>query len=165
MKKKVVSKSVNIKNEVNKSNQKPETKLTGNEKYKYLSYFEKLKHPKWQKKRLEIMNRDNFKCRCCLHSEKTLNVHHIFYDKKYKNPWDYPNELLVTMCEDCHAIEHELNIEIIGSCIVKELIELSNYPLSQINCISDEIEYNIKEEDYNRKEAIKMAYLKLIQGL
>ena len=43
------------------------------------TYQEKLKHPKWQKKRLEILQRDEFKCVHCLDGESTLHVHHNMY--------------------------------------------------------------------------------------
>lgn len=65
------------------------------------SYSKKLKSPLWQKKRLEIMKRDNFQCQLCLDTETTLNVHH----KQYINgndPWEYDNDFLITLCEDCH---------------------------------------------------------------
>lgn len=65
------------------------------------SYAEKLKDPRWQKKRLEIMERDNFTCLMCKSTAQTLNVHHGFY-KKNTDPWDYPNETLHTICEECH---------------------------------------------------------------
>lgn len=71
-----------------------------------MTYSEKLKHPKWQKKRLEILQRDNFKCTLCDNSEKTLHVHHDVYIGK--NPWDTPSDCLNTLCEDCHTFEHEL---------------------------------------------------------
>jgi len=64
-----------------------------------MNYKEKLKSPKWQKKRLEILNRDQFTCQYCGDTETTLQVHH----KKYtKEPWDAPNEDLITTCEHCH---------------------------------------------------------------
>tara|TARA_R110000787_G_scaffold18717_4_gene57053 strand:- start:4528 stop:4947 length:420 start_codon:yes stop_codon:yes gene_type:complete len=67
-------------------------------------YSEKLKNPKWQKKRLEILNRDDWACRHCKATEKTLHVHHLNY--KYGNdPWDYHDGWLLTLCVDCH--EHE----------------------------------------------------------
>jgi len=70
-----------------------------------MTYKEKLKDPRWQKKRLEIMQRDGFQCQCCFDRESTLVVHH----KKYitnKEPWDYDNEYLITICEDCHDSIH-----------------------------------------------------------
>lgn len=68
----------------------------------YLSYAEKLRDPRWQKMRLEVMQRDKFKCRVCDSTEKTLNVHHRFY-RKGAAPWEYEPSTLVTLCEDCHA--------------------------------------------------------------
>lgn len=70
------------------------------------TYAEKLKHPLWQRKRLEILNRDGFKCRGCGNGEKTLHVHHLKYTRG-RDPWDYPDASLVTLCEVCHETEHE----------------------------------------------------------
>lgn len=66
------------------------------------SYSEKLKDPRWQKKRLEILQRDRFACVACLATEKTLHVHHCCYTGK-TDPGDYESPLLITLCEDCHA--------------------------------------------------------------
>lgn len=66
-------------------------------------YIKKLKDPRWQKKRLAIMNRDNFTCQYCLDTETTLNVHHYYYGKG--DPWEVPDEALITLCEDCHESE------------------------------------------------------------
>lgn len=66
-----------------------------------MTYQEKLRHPKWQKKRLEIMSRDKWTCRICQTTDDTLNVHHGYYDKLLQ-PWEYPNESLYTICECCH---------------------------------------------------------------
>lgn len=68
------------------------------------SYSEKLKHPKWQKKRLDILNRDEFKCKQCGSEEDMLNIHHICYDG---DPWNVSDDLLITLCESCHKIETE----------------------------------------------------------
>lgn len=65
------------------------------------SYSELLKHPKWQERRLRIFERDGFRCRGCGTQEKTLHVHHLRYSWG-KAPWEYPDELLKTLCETCH---------------------------------------------------------------
>ena len=80
-----------------------------------MTYSEKLKDPRWQKKRLEIMERDEFYCHNCGNHEMTLHVHHIAYSDG--EPWDIENELLITLCELCHENE---TIEIKNSA--KELI-------------------------------------------
>lgn len=65
------------------------------------SYAELLKDPRWQRKRLEVMERDNFTCRWCGADDKTLNIHHLHYIKGRK-PWEYENDDLLTVCEGCH---------------------------------------------------------------
>lgn len=69
------------------------------------TYSQKLKDPRWQKKRLEILSRDKFTCQACADSESTLHVHHLFYVRGV-DPWDYEDFALVTLCESCHASEH-----------------------------------------------------------
>lgn len=64
-----------------------------------MSYSELLKDPRWQKRRLEVMNQDNFTCQWCGDKETTLNVHHFKYTGK---PWEAPDGDLITICEDCH---------------------------------------------------------------
>ncbi len=44
-----------------------------------LSYKEQLTHPNWQRKRLEIFQRDNFACTICGNTEHQLQVHHLYY--------------------------------------------------------------------------------------
>lgn len=67
-------------------------------------YSEKLKDPRWQKKRLEIMQRDSFTCQQCYDKKSTLCVHRKHY-LKGKELWEYPNRLLITLCESCHEVE------------------------------------------------------------
>lgn len=68
------------------------------------NYSQKLLDPRWQKKRLEILNRDEFHCKSCYNSEATLHVHHRRYFPG-RDPWDIDNEYLITLCESCHAEE------------------------------------------------------------
>lgn len=77
------------------------------------TYAEKLKDPRWQKKRLEIMERDKFRCQCCISKEKTLHVHHLTYGKG-KQPWDYPDSNFVTLCEECHEEAESNKTEILS---------------------------------------------------
>jgi 5-methylcytosine-specific restriction endonuclease McrA len=64
-----------------------------------MTYSEKLKDPRWQKKRLEILSRDNWTCIDCSDSKKTLTVHHCRYSGE---PWEIENNFLMTLCMDCH---------------------------------------------------------------
>lgn len=66
-----------------------------------MTYAQKLKDPRWQKKRLEILNRDEFACRICGDKKKTLHVHHRAYAKGLE-PWEVEDAALLTVCEGCH---------------------------------------------------------------
>lgn len=66
------------------------------------TYYEKLKDPRWQRKRLEVMQRDDFACTRCGAKDETLNVHHWSYSKS-GNPWDVGVDDLDTVCEYCHG--------------------------------------------------------------
>jgi hypothetical protein len=81
------------------------------------SYWEKLKDPRWQKKRLEVMELRNFECEDCGDGSKTLNVHHRAY-KKNADPWDYDESELMCLCEDCHKKEH-----VLGDMLTQALYE------------------------------------------
>ena len=72
-----------------------------------MTYSDLLKDPRWQKKRLEIFNRDNFSCVSCGDGASTLHVHHHYYING-KKPWEYNNSVLVTLCEQCHGNEEHL---------------------------------------------------------
>lgn len=69
------------------------------------SYSDKLRDPRWQKKRLEVFNRDRFRCVICGDDKTQLQVHHLKY-LPGRDPWDYPLELLETRCQPCHERGH-----------------------------------------------------------
>lgn len=60
-------------------------------------YAQKLKDPRWQKRRLQILERDHWECQQCFSSESTLHVHHRYYVEAGE-PWEYPDSALVTLC-------------------------------------------------------------------
>jgi hypothetical protein len=70
------------------------------------SYSQKLKDPRWQKLRLEVMNANDFSCEVCGDGNSTLNVHHKEYFKGHE-PWEYEREQLAVICESCHEELHE----------------------------------------------------------
>ncbi len=74
-----------------------------------MEYSRKLQNPKWQKKRLEILQRDQFKCIHCGCDNKELHVHHRWYQFG-KDIWDYPDTCFETLCFECHEYI-EMNIK------------------------------------------------------
>jgi 5-methylcytosine-specific restriction endonuclease McrA len=71
------------------------------------SYYQKLLDPRWQKKRLEILSRDDFQCQQCGDSKATLHVHHGYYERGL-DPWEYDDDTLHTLCETCHKGVQEM---------------------------------------------------------
>ena len=64
-------------------------------------YWQKLQDPRWQKKRLEVFQRDGFKCSDCGNKELQLEVHHEYYISG-REPWEYPLSAFKTLCHPCH---------------------------------------------------------------
>ncbi len=69
-----------------------------------MNYSEKLKDPRWQQMRLKVFERDSWTCRSCQDSGHTLHAHHKYYEHG-RDPWDYPLDTLITLCESCHEEE------------------------------------------------------------
>ena len=76
-----------------------------------MNYSEKLKDPRWQKLRLHIFERDEWKCRECGDEKSTLCIHHRLY-RDGCEPWEYEDKDLVTLCENCHEVERDAHPEI-----------------------------------------------------
>jgi len=67
-----------------------------------MSYADKFLDPRWQKRRLEVLQRDDWSCTYCGDQETTLHVHHRWYDGE---PWEAPLNALTTLCAECHEVE------------------------------------------------------------
>jgi len=92
-----------------------------------MTYSEKLRDPRWQKKRLEIYERAGWICEICGTANKSLNAHHVTYVKG-RNPWEYRPELLQCLCETCHKEREELFRKITDS--IK--IALKDFPTERL---------------------------------
>ncbi|MBB1286927.1 hypothetical protein HRH25_21270 [Flavisolibacter sp. BT320] len=74
------------------------------------TYGALLFRPEWKAKREEIIQRDSNCCVICK-GNNGLQVHHRQYhfivrQNQFKLPWDYPDSLLITLCESCHKRGH-----------------------------------------------------------
>jgi len=69
-------------------------------------YAAKLEDVRWKLRRLEILERDKFTCQQCEGGGGTIQVHHLRYEAD-RDPWDYPDDALITLCRRCHELEHE----------------------------------------------------------
>lgn len=68
-----------------------------------MTYAQKLKDPRWQKRRLQILDKRGWRCERCFNDKQTLHVHH----KRYRGePWEVSDSDLEVLCEPCHNGEH-----------------------------------------------------------
>lgn len=118
-----------------------------------MTYEEKLLHPKWQKKKAEILERDNYTCRSCGSKDVTLHAHHIFYIPD-TDPWDYKDDDLLTFCEICHNTQH-----LIGNTLRDYLIQLIRdnplmiHMVAQLCVLSEKVdEFDESLRKFLRKE-------------
>lgn len=107
------------------------------------NYSELLKNPLWQRKRLEILGRDNFVCQSCGVTNRTLHVHHCYYERG-KMPWEYPPEALITLCEICHEEERNGNEE--QKDILLDLLDRKGFVVQDIKNLIN----SIKKDDINK---------------
>lgn len=94
-------------------------------------YEEKRRSPKWQKKRLELFQKANWKCSICSDEENELHVHHLHY-KNGREPWEYEDKELLVVCSKCHKEKIHKKKE-----LFKPLPTLSRYLVFQYHHIDD----------------------------
>ena len=73
-----------------------------------MTYSEQLRHPNWQRKRLEVLSDANFECEDCGSKDNTLHVHHRQYFKG-RLAWEYERHELAVLCEECHEMAHSVD--------------------------------------------------------
>jgi len=91
------------------------------------------------------MGRDDFTCLSCGDSKNTLHVHHTFYESG-REPWEYPDESLKTICDNCHKKEHDIDTE--------PPVKLTKRQIS-INLEMRATVYKIRNRVCNRIEGMK----------
>lgn len=108
-----------------------------------MTYSEKFKDPRWQKMRLQVLERCQWKCIQCHDKASTLHVHHVYY-MAGRDPWEYPSASMVALCAKCH--EQDPNA---GAWDIEEMYLLSERfddcdpsmgePFSQVSMRTDDI--------------------------
>jgi 5-methylcytosine-specific restriction endonuclease McrA len=101
--------------------------------YHFMTYKEKLRDPRWQKKRLEIFQRDDWACCTCHRKDSTLQVHHLIYARR--EPWEYPDQVYQTLCETCHAERQEITDKIVDAM----RLSLRNIPTKRLEVVAKRI--------------------------
>jgi hypothetical protein len=86
-----------------------------------MTYAEQLRHPHWQKRRLERLEAAMWGCENCGEDKVTLHVHHKHYVKG-RMAWEYTDEELSVLCEVCHE-QHHINEKILREILLHIPIE------------------------------------------
>ena len=95
-----------------------------------MTYKEKLRLPQWQKKRLQILERDGWRCCSCGRNDINLQVHHLIYAKR--DPWDYPDAVFQSLCERCHEERQELTDKSVDAL----RMALAKIPTQRLNAVA-----------------------------
>jgi hypothetical protein len=66
-------------------------------------YSSRLRDPRWQRRRLEVLEKALWRCSQCGEEKKELQVHHLIY-RKGNMPWEYADEDLAVLCVECHEL-------------------------------------------------------------
>jgi 5-methylcytosine-specific restriction endonuclease McrA len=70
-----------------------------------------LRDPRWQKKRLKILEKNKFQCFECGNTERELHIHHCWYEHQLK-PWEYHDSCYLVLCKECHLTRQDLEYKI-----------------------------------------------------
>lgn len=103
------------------------------------TFKEQWKDPRWQKKRLEVLDAAGWACNNCGDTGTTLNVHHKRY-LKGRSVWDYDNDLLEVLCEPCHEEHHEADRRITELLLVSYRPQIASL-IAGFNCQNDNADH------------------------
>lgn len=70
------------------------------------TYEELLEDRRWKILRRRVLSRDNHRCQLCGETDN-LNVHHRYY-LLFHAPWAYCEHALITLCQSCHKMIHDI---------------------------------------------------------
>lgn len=72
-------------------------------------YYDDLNDERWKRKREKILKIHSYRCPCG--SRENLQIHHKYYnrypDGSWTRAWDYPDNALMVLCDDCHKKYHK----------------------------------------------------------
>ena len=72
-------------------------------------YYDDLNDERWKRKREKILKIHSYRCPCG--SRENLQIHHKYYNKypdgSWARAWDYPDNALMVLCDDCHKKYHK----------------------------------------------------------
>lgn len=98
-----------------------------------MTYAQRLKDPRWQKKRLELLNKAHWTCEECKAVEPAdgLQIYHVFY-MLGKLPWEHDDRIMMVLCDGCHKRRQKVEQEFFYgvACVLrwKTADEIATFP-------------------------------------
>lgn len=115
------------------------------EDFDFMTYAEKLKDPRWQKKRLEVLESAGWKCEYCGRDDLELHVHHLKYTGE---PWEAPMEDLEALCVIHHGMRTRNLLALVfletRASLISEFFKALE-AISEKGCSSSEITKRLTE--------------------
>lgn len=108
-----------------------------------MTWERQLRTRRWNNKRTEILIRDHFKCQhpgCNVHSWG-VEVHHLDYLGNLQ-AWEYPNDMLVTLCHEHHS-DHHAGIKMAEKALTATL-RIKGFLLGDIMALSSLVDTDIE---------------------
>lgn len=118
-------------------------------------YSKLLRDPRWQRKRLEVLNDCEYRCQNCGATDKMLQVHHKHYVYGRK-PWEYDKSELTCLCDTCHKELTEKAKKIKGFVDSVIGFGLADSICGYLKCLMwehDEFKGTISLDNYDEVEA------------
>lgn len=122
------------------------------------TYAEKLKDPRWTCRRADIIEKNGGLCQQCGQGVgevgPSLQIHHVAYIRS-REPWDYPDELLICLCPTCHTNRqvHDEEARFEFARLIGRLSSWEVYSLSKK--IREHLDAGWKPKLFDAFEAIK----------
>lgn len=132
------------------------------------AFFEKYKDPRWQKKRLEVLDSAEWVCQSCYGDSETLHVHHKKYFKN-RDPWDYDLDQLMSLCETCHKEQHS-DVDLFDNAASRLPIDgpcnkdFWGYMLAGSLGLDIELSTPFAEEAYNLGASADLIFAKMLRN-
>lgn len=99
-----------------------------------MSYADKLRDARWQRKRLEVLELAGWICQeCGAEDHRALDVHHSYYQRGLE-PWEHPTTAMRCVCNPCHEIRAESERRLLRA--------LSIYNATELAYLAKAFEYN-----------------------
>lgn len=106
-----------------------------------MTYAQQLRDKRWKRCAKAIRHRDNYRCVICSNHDCPLHVHHIIYLPE-RLAWEYPDKLMITLCEECHEGRHEITKKLTDALLIK----LARVPTERLEKIAHQVMAAAMEE-------------------